>query len=111
LVSCQKDDWYTFTSGDSLYVNCNGATLQPTQGYTCGKDESFSSTYTFGAVGGSVDGVAQIGLTPNTPAQWIGVLDRSNENVYRVLDISASTMTLRSGNGLVTVHTYKFVLK
>jgi hypothetical protein len=111
LAPCQKDDWYTFTSGDSLYVNCNGSTLQPNQGYTCGNDESFSSTYSFGAVSGAVDGVAQIGLTANNPAQWIGILDRSNENVYRVIDISSTTLTLRSGNGSGVVHTLKFVLK
>ena len=111
LAPCQKDDWYTFTANDSLYVNCNGSTLQPSQGYSCGNDNSFSSVFTFGAVSGAVDGVAQIGLAPNTSAQWIGVLDRSNENVYRVLDISSSSMTLRSGNGLGTVHTFKFVLK
>jgi hypothetical protein len=111
LVSCQKDDWYTFTSGDSLYVNCNGETLQPSQGYTCGADNSFSSVYTFGAVSGSVDGVAQIGLAANNAAEWIGILDRANENVYRILDISSSTMTIRSGNGLGVVHTLKFVLK
>jgi hypothetical protein len=111
LAPCQKDDWYTFTSGDSLYVNCNGSTLQPSQGYTCGNDESFSSTYSFGAVSGAVDGVAQIGLTANNPAQWIGILDRSNENVYRVIDISSTTLTLRSGNGSGVVHTLKFVLK
>jgi hypothetical protein len=111
LAPCQKDDWYTFTAGDSLYVNCNGATLQPSQGYTCGTDESFSSTYSFGTVSGSVEGVAQIGLSPNNPAQWIGILDRSNENIYRVLDISATTLTLRSGNGAGVVHTLKFVVK
>jgi hypothetical protein len=111
LAPCQKDDWYTFTSGDSLYVNCNGETLQPSQGYTCGADNSFSSVYTFGAVSGSVDGVAQIGLAPNNASQWIGILDRSNENVYRILDISSSSLTLRSGNGSGVVHTLKFVLK
>jgi hypothetical protein len=111
LAPCQKDDWYTFTSGDSLYVNCNGSTLQPSQGYSCGGDNSFSSEFTFGAVSGGVDGVAQIGLAANNPAQWIGILDRSNENVYRVLDISSSTLTLRSGNGTGIVHTLKFVLK
>jgi hypothetical protein len=111
LVTCQKDDWYTFTLNDSLYVNCNGATLQPTQGYTCGNDESFSSTYTFGPVSGTVDGVAQIGLTANEPKQWIGILDRAGENVYRILDITTNSLTLRSGNGAGVVHTMKFVPK
>jgi hypothetical protein len=111
LALCQKDDYYTFTLGDSLYVNCNGATLQPTQGYTCGNDESFSSTFTFGPISGTVDGVAQIGLTANEPKQWIGILDRSVENVYRILDITTNSLTLRSGNGTGVVHTMKFVPK
>ena len=111
LAPCQKDDWYTFTVGDSLYVNCNGATLQPTQGYTCGNDESFASTFTFGPVSGTVDGAAQIGLTANEPKQWIGILDRSVENVYRILDITTNSLTLRSGNGSGVVHTMKFVPK
>ena len=111
LAPCQKDDWYTFTAGDSIYVNCNGATLQPSQGYTCGNDESFSSVFSFGAVSGAVDGIGQINLAPNNPAQWIGILDRANENVYRILEISSSGMTLRSGNGSGVVHTLKFVVK
>jgi len=111
LAPCQKDDWYTFTTGDSLYVNCNGSTLQPSQGYSCGDDESFGSTYGFGPVSGAAVGLAQISLSPNNPAQWIGVLDRSGENVYRILEISSNAMTLRAGNGSGLVHTLKFVSK
>lgn len=111
LAPCQKDDWYTFTNTDSVTVKCNGSTLQPTQGYTCGNDESFKTKFTYGPVTGGVAGAAQIGLTPNLPSQWIGILDRSPENVYRILEISNSTMLLRSGNGTGNVHTMKFVVK
>ena len=111
LAPCQKDDWYTFTMTDSVYVNCNGSTLQPSQGYTCGDDESFNAKFGFGAVSGSVDGLAQLSLPANDPSRWIGILDRGNENVYRILEISSSSMTLRSGNGSGLIHTMKFVVK
>lgn len=111
LADCQKDDWYTFTSSDSLIVNCNGSTMQPTQGFTCGADESFRTKFTFGPVVGGVAGAAQIGLAPNTPSQWIGILDRAPENVYRIIEISSNKLLLRSGNGTGTIHTMKFVPK
>jgi hypothetical protein len=113
LATCQKDDWYTFTASDSIYVNCNGSTLQPTQGYSCGNDESFAAKFSFGSNSGTAAGLAQINLTADNPDEWIGVLDRAKENLYRILDITPTTMVLRSGNGVGrgTVHTLKFVLK
>lgn len=111
LADCQKDDWYTFTASDSLILNCNGSTMLPAQGFTCGADQSFSSKFTFGNVTGGVAGAAQINLTANTPSQWIGVFDRAPENVYRILEISSNKMLLRSGNGLGVIHTIKFVAK
>jgi hypothetical protein len=110
LADCQKDDFYTFTSTDSLYVNCSGSTLLPPQ-FVCGDDKSFNSRFTFGGVVGSVAGVAQVSLAANNPAQWIGIFDRAPENVYRIISISANKMTLRSGNGTGVVHDMKFVLK
>jgi PKD repeat protein len=111
LADCQKDDWYTFTSTDSIILNCNGSTMLPAQGFTCGADQSFSSKFTFGNVVGGVAGAAQVNLTPNTSTQWIGVFDRAPENVYRILEITSDKMLLRSGNGLGTIHTIKFVPK
>lgn len=113
LAPCQKDDWYTFTADDNLTVNCNGSTLQPSEGYSCGGDNSFSSVYTFGPNNGSASGLAQISLMANNAGQWIGVLDRAPENVYRILEISGNRMKLRSGNGIGNglVHTLIFVTK
>lgn len=111
LADCQKDDWYTFTETDSLVVNCNGSTLLPALGFSCGDDKSFRSVYGYGAVAGGRAGLAQVQLTANDPNQWIGVYDRANENVYRILSINNSTMLLRAGNGSGVVHTMKFVVK
>jgi hypothetical protein len=111
LAFCQKDDWYTFTQSDSIYVNTNGSALQPSQGYTCGFEESYSAPYSFGNVAGPVAGLAQINLEPNNPNQWIGVLDRPDENVYRILEITPTTMILRCGNGSGIIFTLKFILK
>lgn len=110
LASCQTDDWYTFTQTDSVYVNCNGSTLLPPS-FTCGADKSFSKNFTFGAVVGSVAGLAQISLPSNNPTYWLGVFDRAPENVYRILNIDNESMVLRSGNGSGTVHDIKFKVK
>lgn len=111
LAPCQKDDWYTFTTSDSIIVNCNGSTLQPSQGFTCGADESFSAKFTMGNVTGGFAGLAALNLQANNPDQWIGVFDRGPENVYRILEISSTRLLLRSGNGSGVVHTMKFVAK
>ena len=111
LAACQPDDWYTFTQNDSLYVNCNGSTLIPAEGFTCGADKSFNSRYTFGNVVGSVVGLAQISLAANNPNQWIGIYDRAPENVYRIMSINNDRMLLRSGNGSATIHEIKLVRK
>jgi PKD repeat protein len=112
LAPCQKDDYYTFTSTDNLTVDCSGSTLLP-PAFECGADKSFTSSYSFGGVVGSVAGIAQISLTPNTPTQWIGVFDRAPENVYRIISISGNSMVLRSGNGSPNgvVHDMKFVVR
>ncbi len=110
LAPCQKDDWYTFTQTDSVYVNCNGSTLLPPS-YSCGADKSFNKNFTFGTIVGSVAGLAQFSLPSNDPNFWIGVFDRSPENVYRILSIDNQSMVIRSGNGSGVVHDMKFKIK
>jgi len=101
LAPCQKDDWYTFTSTDSVYVNLNGGTLLPSAGFSCGPspDEALKFTY------------ANSRFTIPVGSAWIGVLDRAPENVYRILYIDNEKMTIRSGDGTGTVHDFKFVIK
>lgn len=111
LASCQKDDWYTFTMSDSVYVNVNGEALQPAQGFVCNGEPNQANRMTFGAVQGSVAGLAQISLQANNPLQWLGIKDRAAENVYRIIAIDNDHLELRSGNGSATVHELKLVRK
>jgi hypothetical protein len=110
LAPCQKDDWYTFTQSDSVVVNCNGSTLLPPS-YSCGADKGFRNKISFGPITGSVVGIAQFTLPSNDVRYWIGVFDRSPENVYRILSIDNERMVVRSGDGSGVVHDLKFILK
>jgi hypothetical protein len=113
LQSCQKDDWVTFRADGTLSVETNGGTVIPTAGFSCGPVPNVDAPYTFGPIVGGAAGLAQIGLAPNNAAQWIGVLDRAPENVYRILSIDSDNLLLRSGAGTPagTIHTFKFVRK
>jgi len=119
LNTCQKDDWYTFTTGDSIIYNANGATQRGSAPYDCFADKSFGTKYTFGIVTDGASGTAQINLPSAVSVNndlFIGVMDRSKENVYRILYIDNEKMTLRVGNGLISntsgglVHTLKLVV-
>ncbi len=111
--SCQSDDVYTFTSADKLNYNANGATFNGgniSPNYNCGADRSYNNIpFTFTATTGGVAGIATIQLPQTPPAVFIGTTDVPSENVYRIIDITPSKMTLRAGNGSGTVFQFKFI--
>ncbi|MDZ4795009.1 MAG: PKD domain-containing protein [Bacteroidota bacterium] len=111
--NCQSDDVFTFTSADKINYNANGSTFNGgnvAPNYNCGADRSYTNiTYTFTATTGGVAGLAAIQLPQIPPTIFIGTTDVPSENVYRVIEISATKMVLRAGNGAGTVFQFKFV--
>ncbi len=110
---CQTDDGYTFTSANKLTYNANGSTFNGgnvAPNYNCGSDRSYSNlNYTFSPTTGGVAGLATIQITGAPPTIFIGTTDVPSENVYRIIDITSTKMTLRAGNGTNTVFQFKFI--
>jgi PKD repeat protein len=112
IDGCQADDVYTFSANNTLTYNANGSTFNGGNvgpNYTCGDDRSYSKTFTFGATTGGVAGIGTIQLPQAPPVVFIGTTDVPSENTYRIIEISASKMTLRAGNGSGTIFQFKFV--
>jgi PKD repeat protein len=110
--NCQSDDTFTFTASNNIIYNANGSTFNGgniAPNYNCGSDRSFNVAYTFGATTGGVAGLATIQLPGTPPTTFIGVTDVPVENMYRIIDITATKMTLRAGNGSGTVFQFKFI--
>lgn len=111
--TCQADDVYTFRSDNLMAYNANGATFNGgniAPNYNCGADRSYSNVaYTFGATTGGVAGIATITIPGAPPTNFIGTTDVPAENVYRIIEISATRLVLRAGNGSGTVFQFKFV--
>ncbi len=111
--TCQTDDAYTFTTSNKITYNANGSTFNGgnvTPNYNCGSDRSYSNiSYTFTATTGGVAGLATIQIPGVPPTIFIGTTDVPTENVYRIIDISSTKMTLRAGNGTNTVFQFKFI--
>lgn len=101
--NCQTDDTYIFTAADKITYNANGSTFNGANiapNFNCGADRSYNNiTFTFNATTGGVAGLATIQLPNTPPAIFIGTTDVPAENVYRIIDITATKMTLRAGNG------------
>ena len=111
--TCQTDDAYTFTTANKITYNANGSTFNGgnvTPNYNCGSDRSYSNiSYTFTATTGGVAGLATIQIPGLPPTIFIGTTDVPNENLYRIIDITSTKMTLRAGNGTNTVFQFKFI--
>ncbi len=110
--NCQSDDTFTFTASGNIIYNANGSTFNGgniAPNYNCGSDRSYNVAYTFGATTGGVAGLGTIQLPGAPPTTFIGVTDVPNENMYRIIDINATKMTLRAGNGSNTVFQFKFI--
>jgi PKD repeat protein len=110
-TNCQSDDGYTF-SGTNVLYQANGATFNGgniAPNYNCGADRSYNIAYTFGATTGGVAGLATITLPGAPPINFIGTTDVPSENVYRIIEISATKLLLRSGNGSSTIFQFKFI--
>ena len=85
----------------------NGGNVSPN--YNCGADRSYNVAFTFNATTGGFAGIGTIQLPPAPPNIFIGTTDVPPENVYRIIDITPTTMTLRAGNGTSTVFQFKFI--
>ena len=110
--NCQTDDVYTFSSSDNVNYNANGSTFNGgniAPNYNCGADRSYTAAYVFGPVTGGVAGLASIQLPLAPPANFIGTTDVPTENLYRIIEITPTTMLLRAGNGSGNVFQFKFV--
>ena len=110
--NCQTDDVYTFSTSDNVNYNANGATFNGgniAPNYNCGADRSYTAAYVFGPVTGGVAGLASIQLPLAPPANFIGTTDVPTENLYRIIEITPTTMLLRAGNGSGNVFQFKFV--
>lgn len=111
--NCQSDDLYTFSSNDKITYNAKGATFNGgniSPNYNCGSDRSFTNIgYTFSATTGGVAGLATIQLPSSPPTIFIGTTDVPSENTYRIIEISATKLVLRAGNGSGTVFQFKFI--
>ena len=110
--TCQTDDVYTFSSSDNVNYNANGSTFNGgniAPNYNCGADRSYTAAYLFGPVTGGVAGLASIQLPLAPPANFIGTTDVPTENLYRIIEITPTTMLLRAGNGSGNVFQFKFV--
>jgi hypothetical protein len=112
LAGCQTDDVYTFSVTDKVTYNANGSTFNGgniAPNFNCGADRSYSNvSYTFGPTTGGVAGIATLQLPSSPPAIFIGTTDVP-DNIYRIIEISATKMTLRAGNGSGTVFQFKFI--
>ncbi len=112
LDGCQTDDVYTFTIADKATYNANGSTFNGgniAPNYNCGSDRSYSNiSYTFNATTGGVAGIATMQLPSTPPNIFIGTTDVP-DNTYRIIEISATKMVLRAGNGSGTVFQFKFI--
>lgn len=114
LADCQKDDVYTFSTALKLTYNANGSTFNAgnlAPNFTCATDRSYNNlSYTFDprapSAGAGIASITLPGVTP--PTNFIGVTDVSSNN-YRIISISATAMTLRSGTTTETVHQFKFI--
>jgi PKD repeat protein len=110
--NCQSDDKFTFTAANSLIYDANGSTFNGgniAPNYNCGSNRSFTAAYTFGPTTGGVAGLGTIQLPGAPPTTFIGVTDVPAENMYRIIDITATKMTLRAGNGTNTIFQFKFI--
>jgi PKD repeat protein len=110
--NCQSDDRFTFTAANNIIYNANGSTFNGgniAPNYNCGSDRSYNVAFTFGATTGGVAGLGTIQLPGTPPSAFIGVTDVPSENIYRIIDITATKMTLRAGNGTSTVFQFKFI--
>jgi PKD repeat protein len=111
--NCQTDDTYTFTAADKISYNSNGSTFNGgniAPNFNCGADRSYNNiAFTFAATTGGVAGIGTIQLPSVPPTIFIGTTDVPAENVYRIIDITATKMTLRAGNGSGTVFQFKFI--
>ncbi len=110
--NCQSDDTFTFTAANNIIYNANGSTFNGgniAPNYNCGSDRSYNVAYTFGATTGGVAGLGTIQLPGLPPTTFIGTTDVPSENLYRIIDITATKMTLRAGNGSSTIFQFKFV--
>ncbi len=111
-TNCQSDDGYTFTSSNSLTYDANGSTFNGgniAPNYNCGANRSFTTSYTFSPTTGGVAGLGTIQLPGAVPAQFIGTTDVPAENTYRIIEITASKLVLRAGNGSNTIFQFKFI--
>ncbi len=110
--NCQIDDVYTFSSSGTLNYNANGSTFNGgnvSPNYNCGVDRSYNSTYVFGPVTSTLEGLAQIQLSGATPTLFIGTTDVP-ENFYRIIEITPTNLVLRAGGRSGgTVFQFKFV--
>ena len=66
-------------------------------------------SYSFTATSGGVAGLATIQIPGAPPTIFIGTTDVPTENIYRIIDITSTKMTLRAGNGTSTVFQFKFI--
>ncbi len=111
--NCQTDDAYTFTTANKITYNANGSTFNGgniAPNFNCGSDRSYTNiNYTFSATTGGFAGLATIQIPGAPPTIFIGTTDVPTENVYRIIDISSTKMTLRAGNGTSTVFQFKFI--
>ena len=112
--NCQSDDTYTFAASNNISYNANGSTFNGgniAPNYNCGSDRSFNVAFTFTATTGGVAGLGTIQLPGAPPTTFIGTTDVPTENMYRIIDITATKMTLRAGNGIGTntVFQFKFI--
>jgi hypothetical protein len=111
--NCQTDDTYTFSAADKISYNANGSTFNGANiapNFNCGADRSYNNiAFTFSAPTGSVAGLATIQLPSVPPTVFIGTTDVPSENVYRIISITPTKMTLRAGNGSGTIFQFKFI--
>jgi PKD repeat protein len=110
--NCQSDDRFTFTAANNIIYNANGSTFNGgniAPNYNCGSDRSYNVAYTFGATTGGVAGLATIQLPGAPPTTFIGTTDVPSVNIYRIIDITATKMTLRAGSGTGQVFQFKFI--
>ncbi len=113
LDPCQLDDIYTFNIANTVTYNANGSTFNGgnvAPNYNCAADRSYSNiAYTFGATTGGVAGIATLQLPSAPPTIFIGTTDVPAENTYRIIEISATKLVLRAGNGSGTVFQFRFI--
>lgn len=110
--NCQSDDTYSFLASNNIVYNANGSTFNGgniSPNYNCGSDRSYNVAFTFNATTGGFAGLGTIQLPSAPPNIFIGTTDVPPENVYRIIDITATKMILRAGNGTSTVFQFKFI--